>query len=322
MIDFGTSMEFREGETLQKPMGTCYYVAPEVLKKSYTEKCDVWSSGVLMYFLLCGHPPFLGKTEKEVLQKVFKGLFEFKDTEWKHITPDAVDLIRKLLDTNPAKRISAEEALNHPWFHQAANNKDTVNKNAMSKALENLRGFRAERKLQEAIWTFMVTYYASKDETQHLMQTFQALDIDKNGVLSKQEIVVGYKNIFGKAQNDREIEEMIDKLDSNNSGVIDYSEFITATINKQTLLSKAKLEGTFKLFDQDGDGYLTLTEFKELLNPEQFKFKKHMNSKGEIIDHTEDQIWKDIMGEIDKNQDGKVCLKEFKDLMVELMAKT
>jgi len=149
MIDFGTSQMYKLGETLHKPLGTCYYVAPEVLKKKYTEKCDVWSCGIIMYFLLCGHPPFMGNTEKRVLEKVAKGLFEFKDEEWRHISGEAVDLVRKLLEITPENRITAEEALNHPWFKAAGANKENENKSASGKVLKNLQQFRAGKKYKK-----------------------------------------------------------------------------------------------------------------------------------------------------------------------------
>jgi len=128
-----------------------------------------------------------------------------------------------------------------------------------------------------------------------------------------------YKNILGKSQNDEEIQGLINKIDHNNSGVVDYSEFVTATINRATMLSKARLETTFKLFDQDGDGFLVAEEFKEFLNPDQHKYKKHMNAKGELVEHDEEKIWADLMSQVDRNKDGKISLKEFKDMMLEMI---
>jgi calcium-dependent protein kinase len=116
-------------------------VAPEVLKKRYTEKCDVWSCGVIMYFLLCGHPPFMGNCEKKILEKVVRGLYEFKDEEWRSASPESMDLIRKLLEFSPEKRLTAEQALNHPWFNLFSGNKDE-SKVIAGKALKNLQQFR------------------------------------------------------------------------------------------------------------------------------------------------------------------------------------
>lgn len=89
-------------------MGTPYYIAPEVLKKNYNEKCDVWSLGVILYILLCGYPPFYGKTDKSIMKKVLKGKYSFEGYEWDIISEDAKDLISKMLVINPDERVSAE----------------------------------------------------------------------------------------------------------------------------------------------------------------------------------------------------------------------
>eukprot|EP00330_Aristerostoma_sp_ATCC50986_P000967 CAMPEP_0114589414 /NCGR_PEP_ID=MMETSP0125-20121206/11862_1 /TAXON_ID=485358 ORGANISM="Aristerostoma sp., Strain ATCC 50986" /NCGR_SAMPLE_ID=MMETSP0125 /ASSEMBLY_ACC=CAM_ASM_000245 /LENGTH=105 /DNA_ID=CAMNT_0001786277 /DNA_START=457 /DNA_END=774 /DNA_ORIENTATION=+ len=86
VIDFGTSSYFDPEKKLSKAFGTAYYVAPEVLEKNYNEKCDVWSCGVIMYILLCGKPPFNGNSEKKIIEKVYKGLYEFKDADWEGIS--------------------------------------------------------------------------------------------------------------------------------------------------------------------------------------------------------------------------------------------
>ena len=97
-----------------------------------------------MYFILCGHPPFYGSTEKRILEKVVKGLYEFKDSEWEGISEDAKDLIRKLLEYSPEKRLSAEEALNHPWFVKTLGENAIGNKNLAVKTLKNLENFRVK----------------------------------------------------------------------------------------------------------------------------------------------------------------------------------
>lgn len=85
-----------------------YYIAPEVLCRRYDEKCDVWSCGVIMYILLCGYPPFKGKTQKEIFDKIKTGKFSFALAEWKNISREAKIMIKRMLTYNPEDRISAE----------------------------------------------------------------------------------------------------------------------------------------------------------------------------------------------------------------------
>jgi len=87
----------------------------------YDEKCDVWSCGVIMYILLCGHPPFQGKNHKDIFDKIKIGKFSFAASEWKNITKEAKYMIKKMLTFNPEDRVSAEEALNDVWIQKHTN---------------------------------------------------------------------------------------------------------------------------------------------------------------------------------------------------------
>lgn len=113
-----------------------------MLKRNYDEKCDVWSCGVIMYILLCGYPPFNGPNDKVIFQRVLDGKFTFADEDWSQMSSNAKDLIKSLLIYDPAKRISAEQALKHPWFSEKLP-KDL--KTNSSKVLQNLREFRVAR---------------------------------------------------------------------------------------------------------------------------------------------------------------------------------
>jgi len=319
VIDFGTSQAFQVGETLHKPLGTCYYVAPEVLKKEYNEKCDIWSCGVIMFFLLCGHPPFMGSTEKRILERVLLGHFDFDESEWAGITPGAKELIRKMLEYEPSKRISAEEALNDRWFTEILGRKEIKNHDQAAKNLKSIQKFRAEKKIQEAIWIFMVSFFSSKDDRSKLLETFKALDKDKNGTLSREEIKEGFREITGVDRTDEEIDDIMQKMDQNESGNIDYSEFVALTIDQMHLLSKSKLEAAFKLFDEDGNGYLTVDELKDFLSPERIKVVQIDKKEEESTEEFEKGLWEEMMNEVDANHDGKVSMQEFKELMLRLV---
>lgn len=96
---------------MTQTFGTAYYIAPEVLTTSYTEKCDVWSIGVITYMLLCGKPPFDGNDDKEIISKVKKGEIFVNTPEWRKKSRDSIDLLKKLMTKDPEKRVSADTAL-------------------------------------------------------------------------------------------------------------------------------------------------------------------------------------------------------------------
>lgn len=160
IIDFGTSTIMHGA--LHKKCGTSYYIAPEVLRQSYNEKCDIWSVGVILFLLLSGKLPFPGKKDFEILQKVEKGIYNMNASEWKYISPEAKDLIKKMLCYNPNLRISAKEALQHPWFriHEANKNQSRISRSA----LKRLSRFHASQKLQNAVLTFIASQLSSIED--------------------------------------------------------------------------------------------------------------------------------------------------------------
>jgi len=119
IIDFGLSRQFNKDATKHMSVvGTPLYVAPEIIgEKNYEKECDCWSLGVIMYILLSGREPFYAKTLQEVYSKIKNGRYDFTDECWEQVTEQAKDLIRNLLQTDPKKRFTCEQALKHPWFH-------------------------------------------------------------------------------------------------------------------------------------------------------------------------------------------------------------
>lgn len=116
LIDFGLAKRVSRDEVMNAPNGTPYYIAPEVLKGSYTTQCDNWSMGVVMYIMLSGKPPFGGRSNKEIIESVLKGSYSTSSTVWNGISKEAKDLIAKLLCREADMRITAQEAYNHPWL--------------------------------------------------------------------------------------------------------------------------------------------------------------------------------------------------------------
>ena len=127
-------------------MGTPYYIAPEVLKKKYDEKCDVWSLGVILHVLLSGMPPFQGRTDDQIFDQIAVGYISFGSPEWKSITNDAKIFIKKLLNVNPDQRYSAKQALEDNWIkiYTSSDNIQIAYPIAM-KVLNNIKYFRVSQ---------------------------------------------------------------------------------------------------------------------------------------------------------------------------------
>ena len=125
LIDFGLAHHISQcNSTSDKIFGTPEYLAPEVIKGYYNEKSDMWSIGVMLFVMLSGRPPFGGDedcSDKEVLEKVQRGEYELLEEDWEDISEEAKDLVVKLLELKPDDRISASEAIKHPWISENTN---------------------------------------------------------------------------------------------------------------------------------------------------------------------------------------------------------
>jgi len=122
VTDFGLSCIISNNEKLTKAVGTPGYIAPEILLTldeeldGYSREVDLWSTGVIMYILLCGYPPFYAEEDDQVFDLIISGKFDFPEAQWKSISSSAKDLISHLLDTDPKKRYTAKQAIQHPWI--------------------------------------------------------------------------------------------------------------------------------------------------------------------------------------------------------------
>ncbi|KAL7462509.1 hypothetical protein ACHAXS_002892 [Conticribra weissflogii] len=116
LIDFGLSTHFTPGHRLSRVVGSSYYVAPEVLKKSYTEACDLWSLGVIVYMLLSGAPPFYGKNDEAIKASIVHGEYQFPHELFRDVSDDAMAFVSCLLSYSIEYRYTAEQALTHPWL--------------------------------------------------------------------------------------------------------------------------------------------------------------------------------------------------------------
>ena len=302
IIDWGTARFYEKDKKMNRISGTPYYIAPEVLNEKYDEKCDIWSCGVIMYILLCGYPPFNAETDQEILNKIKLGKFSFPDEEWENVSPDAKDLIVRMLAFSPNERYSASECLNHKWLseHSIKNN---VDKTFSIKCLTNMKKFHAERKLQQAALTYIVNHLMTKEDRNELLDLFRQFDTNGDGVLSKQEVMEGYKAYLGDMEAEKEAERIMQEVDLDKSGTIDYNEFILAALNRQKVLNKEKLEATFKMFDKDGNGKISADEIRIILG--------NTNEKSALDA---------IINEVDVNGDGEVSLIEFKEMMLKFLS--
>ena len=302
LIDFGTATEIKKkNKKLTEKIGSPYYMAPELIKGNYSFECDVWSCGIIMYILLIGYPPFDGKNNKTLYENIKNNEVDFSGSDWLKISKEAKDLISKLLEKNPNKRISAFEALQHPWIKNNNNTKSNNNFNKIS--LKNyLQTFSSKQKLHQASVAFIVHHMSNTKIVEELTEIFKELDETGEGLLTIKELKKGYKKFFTDDLSDNEFEEIMKNIDQDKSGQISIEEFLRATIKYENLISENNLKYAFEYFDKDHSGFLSRDEIKEVLG---------------LYDdsHQSNKIVNDIFKEVDLNGDGQISFEEFKIMM-------
>lgn len=207
-----------------------------------------------------------------------------------------------MLEHNPSKRLSAAEALNHSWVVSAL--AVQTDSRVALQALRNLTSFRAEVKFQHAVLTYIASQLVNKEESVRLTELFRALDLNGDGKLSQEEIRSGMNRSTELVNTELDMKLLFDSVDIDNSGFIDYTEFIMASLQGEALVSQDKLEVAFRKFDLDRNGRISPAELKELFR----------NSEEDVAAN----VWKELIVEADTNGDGEIDLSEFKALMLRM----
>ena len=294
VIDFGMSKRFTHEKFMNEKVGTAYYISPEILQGKYDEKCDIWSAGVILYIIICGYPCFNGEDDDEIFAAIQKGKIQFPSPEWDDISEDAKNLIKKMC-CPPEKRLTAEQVLQEVWVKDNAPN--SSKQVAIPLKKDGFIAYANSNKLRKAVLTYIASRL-SEDEIKKIKEMFQRIDVDNDGKLSLEEM----KKVFSKGDIKIEFnEEIFNQIDTDKSGSIEYTEFISACIEKNVYLNEERLREAFNLFDSDKSGKISRSEIEKVL-------KLGVNSKE--IDA--------IMAKHDTNKDGEIDFKEFLEMMKEI----
>uniref|UniRef100_A0A0D3G9A2 non-specific serine/threonine protein kinase n=1 Tax=Oryza barthii TaxID=65489 RepID=A0A0D3G9A2_9ORYZ len=274
------------GEVFRDIVGSAYYIAPEVLKRSYGPEADIWSIGVMLYILLCGHGIF---------NSILRGHVDFSSEPWSRISHGAKDLVRRMLHSDPKQRISAYDVLNHPWIKEDGEAPDTPLDNAV---LGRLKQFRAMNQFKKAALR-VIAGCLSEEEIRGLKEMFKSMDSDNSGTITVDELRKGLAK-KGTKLTEAEVQQLMEAADADGNGTIDYEEFITATMHMNRMDREEHLYTAFQYFDKDNSGYITIEELEQALR------EKGLMDGREI---------KDIISEVDADNDGRINYTEFVAMM-------
>ncbi|XP_077093344.1 calcium/calmodulin-dependent protein kinase type II subunit gamma isoform X11 [Siphateles boraxobius] len=269
LADFGLAIEVQGDQQAWFGFaGTPGYLSPEVLRKDpYGKPVDIWACGVILYILLVGYPPFWDEDQHKLYQQIKAGAYDFPSPEWDTVTPEAKNLINQMLTINPAKRITADQAIKHPWICQRSTVASMMHR---QETVECLRKFNARRKLKGAILTTMLVSRNFSVGRQH---TSPATPTTSTASLAQE----ACKSLLNKKSDGV-------KPQTNNN----KNSVVSSSTKDSSISSTAPMESQTTVVHNPADGIKGSTESCNTTEEEDMKDKKAR--KQEIIKITEQLI--------------------------------
>mmetsp|Transcript_77193 Transcript_77193/g.153063 ORF Transcript_77193/g.153063 Transcript_77193/m.153063 type:complete len:531 (+) Transcript_77193:41-1633(+) len=264
LIDFGFSKIWPTNTKMATTCGTLAYVAPEVLNRSYTSQCDLWSLGVTVFIMVFGYLPFYGYEDQQVAA-IRAGQYKVKKEVWNKVSVDVQEFVKALLVVDPIQRLTAQSALEHRWIRK----RDMMeSKSSMAKeTTDALVSFAAETRFRRAALHLMA-WSLTNEERAQVQQAFIDIDTDRTGSITLKEL----KQVMDKHLDidSKEMQHTFDALHSSHHDEIFYSEFLAAMISTRIQIHDHLLHESFKRFDADDSGFLTQEELELALDNESF----------------------------------------------------
>ncbi len=313
ILDFGSAKMKKKGKQYEKlsgVTGTVYYCSPEVVKDKYDFDCDEWACGIMMYILLTGYPPFQGNDEDEIFDNILKTKPNFDVPELKHVTLSCIDLMKKLLEKDSEKRIKAAEALKHEFFISGINvgnllkgkfqENAEILKTLIKRKTSELHD-KKKSKFRDVVVAYIALNFSDQNEEKLARQIFMDMSGGDKHFLIKKDTFISKMGRVCKNLNEKEIEDLFNSIDENETGNIEYEELIRALTDKDKLLSDKNLKEAFSFFDKDNSGSISWNEIAEIVYPE-----------GKIPQNTIKEFLKEI-GQKDENM--QIDFYEFKKIL-------
>lgn len=345
LIDFGYGSRFIGALPMRTKCGTPYTTAPEVLRESYDERCDVWSVGVVSFIVLSGKRPFeildvpgqLAEAGKAAMMtNILMGRFSYNPTYWSRVTPKGVEFVDMLLHHDYKTRVYAQEALEHPWLQEALVKTKSVqnlsNDNQAIKVIDTMRRNVTASALKKTGLVALV-FGLSPDRSINIRSLFQSIDVDNSGALDMAEFKQAI-NVLAPELSEDDITKLFDAIDIDGNKLISFTEFLAATIDPREI-DIEDLNKAFKLLDADGNGYIEVDELETVLRtrikpevvassaPGNSAILSFLNSGGStrkaVVESSDDVEAKiqDILHKCDLNGDGMISYDEFLAAMID-----
>ncbi|KAF8034178.1 hypothetical protein BT93_C0452 [Corymbia citriodora subsp. variegata] len=258
-IDFGLSDFVRPDEKLNDIVGSAYYVAPEVLHRSYSTEADVWSIGVIAYILLCGSRPFWARTESGIFRAVLKAEPSFDEPPWPSLSSEAKDFVKRLLNKDPRRRMSAAQALSHSWIRNYNGVKVPLDVLIFKLMKAYMRSSSLRRAALRALAKTLTV-----DELVYLREQFMLLEPNKSGSITLENMKLALMKNATDAMKESRIPDFLASLNALQYRRMDFEEFCAAALSVHQLEVLDNWEqharSAYEQFEKDGNRAIVIDE--------------------------------------------------------------
>ncbi|GJZ03899.1 CDPK-related kinase 5-like protein, partial [Tanacetum coccineum] len=258
-IDFGLSDFVSPEEKLDDIVGSAYYVAPEVLQRSYGTEADVWSIGVIAFVLLCGSRPFWGRTETGIFRAVIKNEPNYDEASWSKVSFEAKDFVKILLNKDPRKRLTAAQALCHPWIR----NDNEVKTPVDISILKFIKRYICASNLRKAALRAL-SKTLTFDDLVYMKEQFSLLEPSTNGYISVENFKTALTKHATDAMTDSSVHDFLESLSGLQYRRMDFEEFCAAALRVHQLEGLERWEqqtrDAYEIFEKDGNKTIVVEE--------------------------------------------------------------
>ncbi|EYU20808.1 hypothetical protein ABFS82_11G014300 [Erythranthe guttata] len=258
-IDFGLSDYVKPDERLNDIVGSAYYVAPEVLHRSYGTEADMWSIGVIAYILLCGSRPFWSRTESGIFRAVIKADPNFEEAPWPTLSLEAIDFVKQLLNKDYRKRLTAAQALCHPWLtghHEEKIPMDMI-------TYKFVKAYICSTSLRKTALGALARTL-TVPQLAYLRDQFAMLGPNKSGFVSLQNFKTAMAKISTDAMKESRVVDYVNVVSSLQYRKLDFEEYCAAAISVHQLEGSEGWEqharNAYELFEKNGNRPIMIEE--------------------------------------------------------------
>mmetsp|Transcript_115400 Transcript_115400/g.200288 ORF Transcript_115400/g.200288 Transcript_115400/m.200288 type:complete len:632 (+) Transcript_115400:47-1942(+) len=298
LIDFGFSKFRTKRQRMKTNCGTLAYTAPEVLarsaERSYTSQCDLWSLGVIVYILLSNRMPFAG-SDKEMQEKILCAQYEMEPEIWGELSDDAGNFVESLLQLDPGARLTAEEALAHPWLarrgRRSTSSTSSAHVHVDPAVVAALKEYAQAPKLQRCCRS-LLAWMVPSDERAKVSGIFKTIDTDNDGIIRLSDLE--YVMADGYNMSTPEVSQILDTLESKCHKEIRYSDFLAAMLYHKYALHEDVLHAGFNKLKGADSGEIGAEELRQVVG-----------------DSFEDEAVETLICQADSNNDGLLSYDDF-----------